>query len=80
VSAKKRRQTGTSKPHISGTGSGTARIAQGHPSRIRIIPLTEVTGEFPGCDKCTWVAIGFKKWRIKYINRACRVHGKVECI
>jgi hypothetical protein len=55
-------------------------MARGNLSRIHIMPVTEVENGFPTCDHCTWVATGFRKFRLKYINRACRIHGNLECV
>jgi hypothetical protein len=44
-----------------------------------IAPIQDIRGEFATCDKCTWVAIGYRLHRLKYINRACRIHGSLRC-
>lgn len=37
---------------------------------------TGITASAPQCHRCTWVpADGI--WKLKFVNRACRKHGKL---
>jgi hypothetical protein len=43
----------------------------------RVRPWTSrITAPHPMCDKCTWVHSG-NKFKLKFVNRACRQHGRL---
>lgn len=45
-----------------------------------IVPLEEITGAWPDCHHCTWVAVGGGIVRLKYVNNYCPVHQNLERI
>jgi len=50
--------------------------------QIRAFPHPLVTGDFPGCDYCSWVwrpglSLEGKTWVLKFPNRVCFRHNKL---
>jgi hypothetical protein len=58
--------------------SGMVRASQGNIKALHITPRDEITGAWPDCTLCTWVAVGNGVMRLKYLSQACQAHGNVE--
>jgi hypothetical protein len=54
--------------------------SSGRSATFEIVPVRNITAERPDCDPCTWVAIDYRKFRLKFCNTSCPVHATIEKI
>lgn len=52
----------------------------GRNPELRIVPLAAVIAGRPDCEMCTWGCRRRGQFELRFISRACLVHGRLECL